>query len=55
MTDEASIANWNKQGLPSDNVSTENGTILTNSERYPLMIDPQLQGITWIREKEKNN
>jgi len=40
MTDEASIANWNKQGLPSDIVSTENGTILTNTERYPLMIDP---------------
>jgi len=26
--------------LPSDAVSTENGTILTNSERYPLIIDP---------------
>jgi len=40
MSTEAMIANWNKQGLPSDIVSTENGTILTNTERYPLMIDP---------------
>ncbi len=55
LTDEATIAGWNNQKLPSDRVSTENGAILTNSERYPLIIDPQLQGITWLREKEKNN
>ena len=51
LTDEAQAAKWNKQSLPSDKVSIENGTILVNSERYPLMIDPQLQGISWIREK----
>jgi len=55
LTDESTVAKWNKQTLPSDKVSVENGTILTNSERYPLMIDPQLQGIGWIREKEKDN
>jgi dynein heavy chain len=31
-------------------VSTENGAILTNSERFSLIIDPQLQGIQWIRK-----
>ena len=46
---------WNQEGLPTDQVSIENGAILTNSERYALMIDPQLQGITWIRQKEKDN
>ncbi len=55
LTDESTAAKWNKQTLPSDKVSIENGTILTNSDRYPLMIDPQLQGISWIREKEKEN
>jgi dynein heavy chain len=55
LTDEATIAGWNNQKLPSDRVSTENGAILTNSDRYPLIIDPQLQGITWLREKEKSN
>ena len=36
-------------------MSTENGAILTNSERYSLIIDPQLQGITWIKEREKES
>ena len=40
LTDEATIAEWNNQKLPSDRVSTENGAILTNSERYSLIIDP---------------
>ena len=55
LTDEATVAEWNNQKLPSDKVSTENGAILTNSERYSLIIDPQLQGVTWLREKEKNH
>lgn len=40
LTDEATVAEWNNQRLPSDKVSTENGAILTNSERYSLIIDP---------------
>lgn len=40
LTDEATIAGWNNFGLPPDRVSTENGAILTNSERYSLIIDP---------------
>lgn len=55
LTNDAQIAMWNQDFLPTDQVSIENGTILTNSERYPLMIDPQLQGITWIRQKEKDH
>ena len=55
LTDEAEVATWNTQKLPSDRVSTENGAILTNSERYSLIIDPQLQGIAWIKEREKDS
>lgn len=40
LTPDSVAAEWNEKGLPSDIVSIENGTILTNSERYPLMIDP---------------
>lgn len=42
LTDEAEIAEWNNAKLPSDRVSTENGCILTNSDRFSLVIDPQL-------------
>lgn len=34
-----------------DEMSSENATILVNSSRWPLMIDPQLQGIKWIKNK----
>ncbi|GAB1599188.1 dynein beta chain, ciliary [Argonauta hians] len=51
LTDDASIAEWNNEGLPSDRMSIENATILTNCERWPLMVDPQLQGIKWIKKR----
>ncbi|XP_063367395.1 dynein beta chain, ciliary-like [Cydia amplana] len=51
LTDDAQVATWNNEGLPTDTMSTENATILTNSARWPLMIDPQLQGIKWIKSK----
>jgi len=50
LSDEATIAGWNNYGLPPDRVSTENGAILNNSDRWSLIIDPQLQGITWLRK-----
>ena len=51
LTDDVIIAGWNNEGLPSDSMSTENATILTNSLKWPMMIDPQLQGIKWIKNK----
>ncbi|XP_073974323.1 dynein beta chain, ciliary-like isoform X3 [Rhodnius prolixus] len=51
LTDDAQIASWNNEGLPNDRMSAENATVLTNSERWPLMIDPQLQGVKWIKSK----
>ena len=52
LTSAAEIAAWGADGLPADPVSVENGTIVTNSARWPLIIDPQLQGIKWLRQKE---
>jgi dynein heavy chain, axonemal len=51
ICDDAQIAQWNNEGLPSDRMSTENAVILMNSSRWPLIIDPQLQGIKWIKQK----
>ena len=51
LIDDADIALWNNEGLPGDRMSIENATILTSCERWPLMIDPQLQGIKWIKTR----
>ncbi|XP_065591374.1 dynein axonemal heavy chain 17 isoform X2 [Cyrtonyx montezumae] len=51
LTDAADVATWSNQGLPSDRTSTENATILCNTQRWPLVVDAQLQGIKWIRNK----
>jgi len=52
LATESQIAGWGNEGLPSDMVSVQNGAIIHNSERWPLMIDPQLQGIGWIQGRE---
>jgi dynein heavy chain len=53
LTNDAEIASWSNEGLPTDRISVENGTIVCNCARWPLMIDPQLQGITWIKKREE--
>ena len=53
ISNDTKKAKWNSEGLPSDPLSMENGAIMTNSSRWPLMIDPQLQGITWILRREE--
>jgi len=55
LTTEAEVAEWNSHKLPDDSVSVENGCIVVNSARWPLLIDPQLQGVTWVTTKEKEN
>lgn len=51
LTDAADVAAWSNQGLPSDRTSTENATILCHTKRWPLVVDAQLQGIKWLKNK----
>merc|ERR1719460_1757040 len=51
LADEAAIAEWMNKGLPADRISVENASVVTSCARWPLMIDPQLQGVKWIKSR----
>lgn len=55
LGDAVLIRKWNIDGLPTDGFSVDNGIIVFNSRRWPLMIDPQGQANKWIRNMEKDN
>ena len=52
ITDDGRTAQMMSEGLPADRISIENGAIISVSKRWPLVIDPQQQGIKWLRQRE---
>ena len=52
LANAADQAVWKTEGLPADRVSLENAAVVVSCNRYPLIIDPQLQGQKWIRGRE---
>ncbi|XP_053695545.1 dynein axonemal heavy chain 3 [Sabethes cyaneus] len=49
------IRNWSNWGLPTDDFSVENGIIVRQARRWPLMIDPEGQANKWVKNMEKQN
>jgi len=49
------IRQWILDGLPTDSFSVDNGIVVANSRRWPLMIDPQGQANKWVKNMEKAN
>eukprot|EP00756_Hemistasia_phaeocysticola_P022945 Hpha_TRINITY_DN15865_c4_g10::TRINITY_DN15865_c4_g10_i1::g.188383::m.188383/K10408/DNAH; dynein heavy chain, axonemal len=53
ITDAVTVRQWSLFGLPTDTFSVENGTILSRSQRWCLMIDPQGQANSYIKRMER--
>ncbi|NXG00742.1 DYH9 protein, partial [Sakesphorus luctuosus] len=51
LADEATVAGWHNEGLPADRASAESAAILSCCQRWPLLVDPQLQGSRWLRAR----
>lgn len=50
LEDKVEVREWTVNGLPQDNLSIENATIMKYSRRWPLMVDPQNQGSSFIKK-----
>jgi ABC-type dipeptide/oligopeptide/nickel transport system ATPase component len=55
LASQSDFARWKNEGLPADRMSLENGALMTQCTRWPLLIDPQLQGIKWLKNREGDN
>lgn len=53
--DAMTVRDWHSHGLPNDNFSIESALIAFNANLWPLMLDPQNQANTWIKNMEQAN
>ncbi|XP_030637015.1 dynein heavy chain 11, axonemal [Chanos chanos] len=50
LAEDATVAAWHNLGLPDDGMSAENAAILTHSQRWTLLVDPQQRAVKWIHK-----
>ncbi|RYG67808.1 hypothetical protein EON64_06655, partial [archaeon] len=54
LGNQVQIRSWVINRLPNDSFSIENAIMLTRSNRWPLMIDPQGQANKWVKKMEES-
>ena len=47
--DSDRIRTWHAHHLPQDDMSVDNALVIEKTKRFCLLIDPQMQGITWLK------
>lgn len=52
LTSDVETTQWSSEGLPSDELSIQNGILTMRANRWPLCIDPQMQAVNWIKQRE---
>lgn len=55
LGDAVKIRGWVIDKLPNDSFSIDNAIMLFESNRWPLMIDPQGQANKWVKKREVDN
>lgn len=55
LGEQVKIVAWTSCDLPSDDFSVENAIIMDYSERWSLMIDPQMQANKWLKKQYKGS
>ncbi|CAM9362495.1 unnamed protein product [Pylaiella littoralis] len=55
LGDAVKIRGWVIDKLPNDSFSIDNAIMLFESNRWPLMIDPQGQANKWVKKREMDN
>ncbi|CCI46649.1 unnamed protein product [Albugo candida] len=55
LSDPVQIRTWTIAKLPNDAFSIDNAILIQQSSRWPLLMDPQNQANTWIRNMNSSN
>lgn len=51
--DSYQIRTWHLHQLPHDQVSINNALVIEKTKRFCLLVDPQMQGVSWLKHQNE--